>query len=116
MNQARAKDCIRLLSSEHDFYLSDFTLHSIGVLLLKHKRHDAFMQFVQDIIVNAGFLVVSVPPAEITSVIYAAERYNLDFDDAYQYVVTIKVRAELVSFDKHFDKTNLKRKEPAEII
>jgi predicted nucleic acid-binding protein len=37
-------------------------------------------------------------------------RFNLDFDDAYQYVVAEKYNLTIISFDSDFDRTELKRK------
>ncbi len=44
-----------------------------------------------------------------------AENYNLDFDDAYQYMLAKEYQLQIISFDKDFDKTKLGRKEPSEI-
>jgi hypothetical protein len=38
-----------------------------------------------------------------------AQRFNLDFDDAYQYTVAEKHGLEIISFDNDFDRTESKR-------
>ncbi len=41
----------------------------------------------------------------------------MDFDDALNYYIVKKYKMEgIVSFDKHFDKTDTKRLEPSEIL
>jgi len=46
-----------------------------------------------------------------------AQQIGLDFDDGLQYFIARKVGAEaVVSFDRHFDRTDLRRVEPAEIL
>jgi len=45
-----------------------------------------------------------------------AQQYNLDFDDAYQYMLAEKHQLQLISFDKDFDSTKIGRKEPSEIV
>jgi predicted nucleic acid-binding protein len=45
-----------------------------------------------------------------------AERFNLDFDDAYQYTAAEKYDLTLVSFDSDFDHTERGRKTPAEVL
>jgi len=45
-----------------------------------------------------------------------AQQYNLDFDDAYQYIQAEKHQLQLISFDKDFDNTKIGRKEPSEIV
>ena len=44
------------------------------------------------------------------------QQYQIDFDDAYQYVAAEKHDLIIVSFDKDFDRTTRGRKTPAEII
>jgi predicted nucleic acid-binding protein len=39
-------------------------------------------------------------------------RYNLDFDDAYQYITAEKNDLTLVSFDADFDRTEGGKKSP----
>lgn len=44
------------------------------------------------------------------------ESYNLDYDDAYQYVVAERNDLTLVSFDSDFTQTSRGRRTPAEIL
>jgi len=46
---------------------------------------------------------------------WIAKRFNLDFDDAYQYSAAKNRDLQLVSFDKDFNDTDINRKEPHEI-
>ena len=118
LDQARADEARALLIQieEHEFFLSDYSLHSIGLLLFRRKQHNTFRQFLNDMIVRAGMVVVSVPAGELESVIAAAQRFNLDFDDAYQYVAAERYNLTLVSFDSDFDRAERGRKTPAEIL
>ena len=43
------------------------------------------------------------------------QRFNLDFDDAYQYVAAEKFNLEIVSFDSDFDRTERGRKTPDQV-
>ena len=43
-------------------------------------------------------------------------RFNLDFDDAYQYVAAEIEKTVIVSFDKDFDKTDQGRLTPMQVI
>ena len=45
-----------------------------------------------------------------------ADKYDLDFDDAYQYTCAVKYNLKIISFDKHFDRTQLKRITPIDIL
>ena len=44
------------------------------------------------------------------------KKYNLDFDDSYQFTVAEKFSMTLVTFDKDFKVVGLKKKTPQEII
>ena len=82
--------------------------------LVDLKKHDIFLSFVEDMIID-GMQIVSLQGHDIKELETIANNYNLDFDDAYQYVAAEKNSLELISFDKDFDKTDLKRKEPSEV-
>lgn len=45
-----------------------------------------------------------------------ASKVNLDFDDGLQYYYAKKLGVNIISFDKDFDKTDLKRLEPRDVI
>jgi predicted nucleic acid-binding protein len=44
------------------------------------------------------------------------EKYGLDFDDAYQYLVVIRNDLLLASYDRDFDATAIRRKRPVELL
>lgn len=44
------------------------------------------------------------------------EQFSLDYDDAYQYTAAEKYNLTIVSFDSHFDETELGRKMPWEVV
>lgn len=45
-----------------------------------------------------------------------AQRFSLDFDDAYQYGVAAKYGLEILSFDGDFDRTERGRKTPDQVL
>jgi len=96
-------------------YLTDFTLHSIGIILVKLDEAEVLLHFVRDVLTDGGVRLAGVQPEEMISVIKAATDYKLDFDDAYQYATAVKFGFEIVSFDADFDRTERKRKSPSEI-
>lgn len=49
-------------------------------------------------------------------IIIVIEKFDLDFDDAYQYVAAEKYGIELISFDSDFDQTKHGRKTPDEVL
>lgn len=118
LDQEKARDAKSLLArtGEHELYMSDYTLHSIGLLLFRRNQHATFQKFLRDMISHAGTGVISVFPEEMYDVAHVSKRFNLDFDDAYQYVAAEKHDLILVSFDSDFERTERGRKTPAEIL
>jgi predicted nucleic acid-binding protein len=101
-------------ADQHEFFASDFSLHSIGLALFRPQRHEMFRLFVKDILLVAGTTLLSLGVADMDAVVVASQRFNLDFDDAYQYVVAEKHNLTVVSFDSDFDRTVRGRLTPAQ--
>ena len=60
--------------------------------------------------------MVSLSYEDMGNVIEVSARFNLDFDDSYQYVVAEKYNLTIISFDSDFDRTELGRKTPREVL
>src|SRR3990172_3063531 len=107
LEQERAREARSLLSltEEHVFFLSDFSLHSVGVLLFRRRQQKTYWDIIEDLVFNGGMAVISLSVDEMESVVKVAERFELDFDDAYQYVAAEKHQLAVVSFDGDFDRT-----------
>jgi uncharacterized protein len=96
--------------------MSDFTLHSLGVILNRLGQHAVLLPFVQDVLIDGAVALVSLPPVTMYRVVAVMEQYRLDFDDAYQYVAAEREDAVIVSFDGHFDQTPRGRQTPAQVL
>jgi predicted nucleic acid-binding protein len=118
LEQERAAEVKALLSEtdQHEFFLSDFSLHSIGILLFRRKRHEAFRLFLKDMLLKAGMVMLYLDARDMETVINEAQHFNLDFDDAYQYVTAQKHNLTMVSFDSDFDRTQRGRQTPTQIL
>ena len=114
LDQERANEARTLLSEVegHEFFISDYSLHSIGLLLFRRGKHEVFRQFLKDMILNVGVAVITLSAQEMESLIEVAQRFGLDFDDAYQYAVAERYGLTIVSFDSDFDRTELGLKTP----
>lgn len=99
-----------------NFFITDFTLHSIGIILSKLTRYEAFHSFVKDTLLEGDVVLIHLNPGNIESVIDTQKRYGLDFDDAYQYVAAERYDLIIVSFDSDFDKTERGKKSPQEVL
>jgi len=97
-----------------DCYITDLSLHSIGIRLFREKKYHDFVLFLEDIIID-GFKILILPPIQMKNIEKTARKYSLDFDDAYQYLAAELNDLQIISFDKDFDKTEKGRKEPGDI-
>ena len=118
LDQERANEARTLLSEVegHEFFISDYSLHSIGLLLFRRGKHEVFRQFLKDMILGVGVAVIALSAQEMESLIEAAQRFGLDFDDAYQYAVAERYGLTIVSFDSDFDRTERGRKTPEDLL
>lgn len=116
--QEKAEETVRLLGdfNRHHFFMSDFALHVIGLRLFRHNRHADYMRFVSDVVVAMETGVLSLSPEDTDALTSVSRRFSLDFDDAYQYAIAQKHNLAIVSFDKDFDRTELGRKLPSDIL
>lgn len=118
LSQDRANEAKELLlkSGQHEFFITDYSLHSVGLLLFRKKQHEAFQAFVEDVLVNGGIGLLSLYSEEMDNVIFASQKFGLDFDDAYQYAVADRYDLTLISFDTDFQRTDKGHKLPAEVL
>jgi predicted nucleic acid-binding protein len=118
LDQERSQEVRDLLrkSQIYDFYMSDYALHSIGVLLFRRGLHGFFREFVDDMMFHAGVKVARLSDRDMLRLIEVAQRFRLDFDDAYPYVVAEKYNLSIVSFDGDFDRTDRARVTPDDLL
>jgi predicted nucleic acid-binding protein len=118
LNQERAEEVRQLLDSvvSESFYITDFSFHSIGVILCRLNKHEILTRFVQDIFIYGAVNLIHLEPYNISHIVNIINQFNLDFDDAYQYVAAEKYNLTIVSFDADFDRCEKGRKTPIEIL
>jgi len=97
-------------------HMSDFSLHTLGVIYLREHKISEFLTFVNDDIIASGIHVISLAPEDFKKIADAARDFHLDFDDAYQYAVAERHGLLLVSFDRDFDQTKKGRVEPKDLF
>lgn len=118
LDQEKADEVERFLKEvpTERLHVSDFSLYSIGIIMLKQKKYDAFSEFVEDVFVRGGINLLRLSVFDIGEVINASKKFNLDFDDAYQYTLAKKYNLKIVSFDSDFDKTDIGKVLPAQVL
>ena len=119
LGQEKADECERFLHKVSvgglEAVISKFTIHAIEALLNNSTLILAFLRNVE------GSLGLNVYETSIEEEIAASmlmDKVKLDFNDAIQYYLAKKklgVEA-IVSYDKHFDTLDIKRKEPSEFL
>lgn len=117
LEQEKADQVRYLLDVEEawQFALTDFSLHSLGVILTRLKKDDLFLDFLSDTLEDSAVRVIRLDTPGLKEVPAVCRRFGLDFDDAYQYTAANKYNLTLVSFDSDFDRTERGRKTPAEV-
>jgi len=118
LDQARSEDVHRFLDSTPSevLFLSDFSFHSIGVVMIRLDRRDQFLRFVQDLFLEGGVGLVRLLAKDMRRLVQVAEQFRLDFDDAYLCVAAETHDLTLISFDSDFDRTERGRREPMDVL
>ncbi|HGJ65486.1 TPA: type II toxin-antitoxin system VapC family toxin [bacterium] len=103
--QDKRKICKDFLDLNIDnLYISDFSLHSIGVILIRNKKDDVFQRFAVDVIPNIDIITLSKSSYE--SLVETKIRFGLDFDDTYQYMIAKEYDLEIATLDSDFKKVS----------
>jgi len=118
LRQTKAGEVKRFIESTapENLYFTEFSLYSLGIILLRHRMYDTFLRTVNDLLLTGGIRLVRLGLEDMQDIVHAARRFNLDFDDAYQYAAAEKYSLIIVSFDRDFDRTERGRKTPAEAL
>ena len=118
LDQEKSEIASRFLDliSVEDLFVSDFSIHSIGVILSRLKKLDVFEKFLDDLFINGQIEQLSLNSVELLDVISNIQEFSLDFDDAYQLSVSQKYDLIIVTFDKDFNAKGIRKNTPDEII
>lgn len=101
LNQEKKVQCKAFLKNnvKHAF-ISNFSLHSIGVILLRYHKADIYLKFINDILPLIPILTLSSDKYGHVATI--AEKFSLDFDDSYQTNIALENKMQIVTMDKDF--------------
>lgn len=102
LTQEKRETCKKFLDDNiGNLYISDFSLHSIGVILFRNKKEDAFQKFVSDIFPNVE--IVTLSKWSYDGLVDIKKKSGLDFDDAYQYKIAKENDLKLITMDTDFE-------------
>ena len=118
LDQDKADDVEKLLRSvpKEKLNISEFSLYSMGIVLFRRRLFDVFVRFVEDLIIMGGVRLLRLSAGDAKELAEVAQRFGLDFDDAYQYAVAERYGLTIVSFDGDFDRTKRGRKVPKDLL
>jgi predicted nucleic acid-binding protein len=103
LKQDRKDECKDFLDrNKGNVYITDFSLHSIGVICFRYGKEEVFQKFINDILPHVDFL--TLPMDRYSEVIENKMSLNLDFDDSYQYTVAKYFDLKIATMDKDFKK------------
>lgn len=101
LEQDKKENCKSfIINNINNISISDFSLHSIGVVLFRYKKYEIYKYFLDDIINN--FKIVSLNEISLKSLENVASALHLDFDDSYQTLIAIENNFKIVTMDKDF--------------
>jgi len=101
LDQEKKEESKTLLSQNAgQIFFSDFSLHSIGLILTRQKKFNVFDKFLKDVLPNATIL--SLPKEKYIELNKLAKKYKLDFDDSYQTCVALEYGLGLATMDGDF--------------
>jgi uncharacterized protein len=103
-----------------DAWVMSYAVHSIEYMLYREGDLTSLRNFLQLLRSSLGLTVYDSNPAEDLLALdftkKADAQFQLDFDDALHYATAKKHNFTLVSFDQDFDRTDLLRQTPADIL
>ena len=118
LDQTRSREVGHFLDHipSERLFITDFAFHTIGVVLSRLNQMEVLLRFIEDAFIDGAVGLIHLEPGDTERLVSVIEQFNLDFDDAYQYVAAEKYNLALVSFDSDFDHTERGRKTPAEVL
>ncbi len=101
-------------------WVMSYAVHSIEYMLYREGNLTALHNFLVLLQLSVGLTVYESSPSEDLAALAftkkADAQFQLDFDDALHYATAKKHNLALVSFDQDFDRTDLARKTPSDIL
>ena len=118
LEQERADDARQFLTNTDGelIAITEFSADSVGVILTRLGKDKLYEDFISDTLEDTAIMRVRLEPADLRRLLEVRKRFNLDFDDAYQYVAAERHGMTLVSFDADFDRTELGRRTPDQAL
>jgi len=120
LGQERAEECVlflnKIANEDHPAVITAFSLYSVEITNTSRKLYDALNEILSKINQISSLNIYQTNIDDEILICQIAKEKELKFDDALQYYAAKKLGAVLISFDQHFDKTDIKRAEPIDLL
>jgi len=118
LEQKRAAECENLLDlvskRQMEATVTHFAVHAVEAAIEDMKSLATFLSNLER---SVGLSIYDTSLPDEMAAALISRRVGLDFDDTLQYYVAKKLGVDaVVSFDEHFDKSDVRRVEPREIL
>jgi len=101
LDQDKKEVCKKFLQTHAgEIFISDFSLHSIGVILYRNNKPDIFNQFLEDTLDKIEIITLSKEKYREIGDLY--NKYKLDFDDSYQFLLAQEHQMAIATQDADF--------------
>lgn len=104
------------LVPSNQLFVTDFAIHSIGVILSRLKKFEILRMFYNDLFINGQIKQLTLEPTDLIDVTNNIIKYGLDFDDSYQFTASLKFDLTIVTFDSDFNIKGIKKISPQELL
>jgi predicted nucleic acid-binding protein len=124
LDRPRQDECVSLLQLTTDgsviAFVMSYAVHSIEYMLYREGNMAALRTFLALLQSSVGLTMYESSPAEDLAALAFTKKaeapFQLDFDDALHYATAKRNKLVLVTFDHDFDRTDLTRAAPADIL
>ena len=101
LDQDKKEICKNFLEAHiGEIFISDFSLHSIGVILYKNNKADLFNAFIEDTLDKLEIITLS--KEKYKEIINIYNQHKLDFDDSYQFLLSQENQMTMATQDADF--------------
>ncbi len=117
LKQEKAEEVSTFLDkiATEEIAISDFALYSIGVILCRLSKPEAYCEFLTDLFDPDGVALVGLNPKDLVELPDIVLNIKLDFDDAHQYLVSKNYNLTIITFDNDFKRAGIYCKRPSEV-
>jgi len=103
LSQEKKEHCKKFLSENvSDIFITDFSLHSIGVIASRNNLINIFEAFLDNMLPIVQ--IISLEQLSYVKLPQVIKTHKLDFDDSYQFLCAMENNLKIVTMDKDFEK------------